>query len=150
MKIKPVPVLRWRLPCYLFGFSGFALRWFIIADPTYPDQRELVGHEMRHIQQQRDVGILRFLWRYWRDRTWRATYEADAFATSVSLGRSQQMCAWDLCAPSRGPMMGYPQAWRSIALALDAAAVGAPLDDLRAAVARVMKMSTDQLRAEFG
>ena len=66
------------------GHDGLACRWFILINKDFRNDEGLHKHERIHIQQMKDVGVLKYLWRYfvrhWMgDSRFRAMVEMDAF-----------------------------------------------------------------------
>jgi hypothetical protein len=64
---------------------GIALRWFILIDKKFDghsdDEVGLILHEEVHIRQQKEIGVLKYFWKYFisKDPTFKATMEAEAF-----------------------------------------------------------------------
>lgn len=64
-----------------FRWRGIALRWVILIRPEYKDDLGLHEHEKIHIQQMKDVGTLKYFWKYFikKDYDFIAEVEYNAF-----------------------------------------------------------------------
>jgi hypothetical protein len=75
-----------RVPILPGGYAGMTIsRLVMLARPTPPDTpSSLLAHELVHVGQFTDLGIVRFTWRYnlafvqglWTLRSWQAAYRA--------------------------------------------------------------------------
>lgn len=67
-----------------FGKRGVALRWVIIIHEEHKEDLGLLRHERDHILLQKEVGIIKYLWKYFIEyefgnESFRAYAEARAF-----------------------------------------------------------------------
>ena len=80
-----------RVP-WLPVFEGFTpCPWLVLV--RLDASVGLVQHEIRHTQQMRRDGWVRWWARYIFSRKWRLAYESDAYAVSVRHGDSLDECA---------------------------------------------------------
>jgi len=56
-------------------------------DPAY------LAHEQAHAAQQREIGVLRFWWRYLTDRAFRQASEVEAYRVQIAHGAKRHACA---------------------------------------------------------
>lgn len=75
---------RKRVPVFYVPFRpiyrrGIACYWFILIRSKYSGDLNLLHHEEIHISQQRNIGLLKYLWRYYTDKRFVAEVEYAAF-----------------------------------------------------------------------
>ena len=68
---------------------GMALRFMILIRKERRNSDSLKRHEFVHIQQQKDLGFLFYLWKYFRNPRFRADVEAEAFLCGTGLTERQ-------------------------------------------------------------
>lgn len=76
MKIHTIP--EW-IP-RLGGWSGLGYFGHIWLKKSCLDA---LDHELKHVEQQKRVGYLRWIWQYATSSYWRVEYEAEAYAVDV-------------------------------------------------------------------
>lgn len=87
LPIKPAKrvVLLWMK---LTGFRGITLPWAIYLHPTRIADMKLIRHEIKHAEQMKRDGVLRFLVKYlwWSVRYgyWNNPYEIEARAAELN------------------------------------------------------------------
>lgn len=59
--------------------KGLALRWVILINREYRDNKKLIQHEKIHIAQQKKYGMLTYAYRYLTSERFRAKMEYHAF-----------------------------------------------------------------------
>lgn len=75
---SPAPAfMKIKVPWLPFGWDGFALRWVILHRKGVSEN--LIAHELVHIEQQKRLGLCRYLWRYLTRRDFRYTVEFEAY-----------------------------------------------------------------------
>ena len=112
MRIQTVP--------FLAGSSGMTIGRFVLlrSDHDRSGERELLAHELVHVRQYAEAGLVRFLWHYLRDylvgllslRKHNAAYlaipaEAEARAETAAWKRARQRASWT---PPGGEESQYP------------------------------------------
>lgn len=76
-----------------FADAFTPLPWLIFIRPEWADDAPLVAHEMRHQDQMRRDGLVRWWWRYAFSKSWRQVYEVDAYRVQIAYGASLRVCA---------------------------------------------------------
>lgn len=79
----------------LFGFWGSApLPWLIIVGKSWQHHAALIAHERCHQDQQRRDGLLTFWWRYMTSKSWRLSYEVEAYKVWLRVAPEDE---WIVC-----------------------------------------------------
>ena len=63
----------------MLGKQGLACFWFILIDKRRQHDSGLIEHEMIHIKQMKETGLLTYLFKYFTSQRFRASVEAEAF-----------------------------------------------------------------------
>jgi len=66
-----------------------------------------LAHEMVHVEQQRNAGVLTFWWRYITSKAYRLAYEVEAYKAQIAAGAALITCARHLATDYR---LGITQA----------------------------------------
>lgn len=79
--------LKVRVPWLPFKWDAMALRWFIFHKGTMND--DLLRHEKIHLKQQRELGILKYLWLYCRNSEFRYAVEYEAYRWGSRMNKDE-------------------------------------------------------------
>ena len=69
-----------------FGWDGLACKPFILLRKRASDSTDLLAHEMVHIRQQERHGLLRYLYKYFTNETFRLEMEFEAYFLGSGMG----------------------------------------------------------------
>lgn len=69
-------------PYLPFNFDGMAFRWFILIKNGHDS---IIPHEMVHIQQQKDIGYFKYIFKYLTNKEFRIAMEFEAYLKGSKL-----------------------------------------------------------------
>lgn len=79
----------------MFGWWGSApFPWLMILAYDQRNNAALIAHERCHQEQQRRDGLLTFWWRYMTSKSWRLSYEVEAYKVWLRVAPEDE---WIVC-----------------------------------------------------
>jgi len=78
------------LPYLPFGFDGIALKWIVLIKKG---QEKILAHEMVHVRQQKQIGLVKYLFKYLTNSDFRVAIEYEAYrkGSFMSIEQAEHM-----------------------------------------------------------
>ncbi len=70
----------------IFGFDAITIWPIILITPETIDNIPLIAHEIVHYDEQQEMGVVKWLFKYWLNKTFRFEAEVRGHAVQVKLG----------------------------------------------------------------